>query len=92
MYNLLIVDDEPLILESLYQMISKKRDRQFMVFKAGSALESLKIFREHRIDLLMTDICLPETNGLKLRDKIQENWPECFTIFLTGQEEFEYAK
>ena len=56
MYNLLIVDDEPLILESLYQMISKKRDRQFMVFKAGSALESLKIFREHRIDLLMTDI------------------------------------
>ena len=45
MYNLLIVDDEPLILESLYQMISKKRDRQFMVFKAGSALESLKIFR-----------------------------------------------
>lgn len=92
MYNLLIVDDEPLILESLYQMISKKRDRQFMVFKAGSALESLKIFREHRIDLLMTDICLPETNGLKLRDKIQENWPECFTIFLTGQEEFEYTK
>ena len=89
MYNLLIVDDEPLILESLYQMISKKRDRQFVVFKAGSALESLKIFREHRIDLLMTDICLPETNGLKLRDKIQENWPECFTIFLTGQEEFE---
>lgn len=62
MYNLLIVDDEPLILESLYQMISKKRDRQFVVFKAGSALESLKIFREHRIDLLMTDICLPETN------------------------------
>ena len=89
MYNLLIVDDEPLILESLYQMISKKRDRQFVVFKAGSALESLKIFREHRIDLLMTDICLPETNGLKLRDTIQENWPECFTIFLTGQEEFE---
>lgn len=35
MYNLLIVDDEPLILQSLYQMISKKRDQQFMVFKAA---------------------------------------------------------
>ena len=65
MYNLLIVDDEPLILQSLYQMISKKRDQQFMVFNAGSALESLKNFREHMIDLLMTDICLTETKGLK---------------------------
>lgn len=84
MYNLLIVDDEPLILQSLYQMISKKRDQQFMVFKAGSALESLKIFREHRIDLLMTDICLPETNGLKLRDKFKKIGQKVFTIFLTG--------
>lgn len=45
MYNLLIVDDEPLILESLYQMISKKRDRQFVVFKAGSAFGIFKNFQ-----------------------------------------------
>ncbi len=46
MYNLLIVDDEPLILESLYQMISKKRDRQFVVFKGWLCIGIFKKFSE----------------------------------------------
>lgn len=92
MYNLLIVDDEPLILESLYQLLLRKRGDRFWVYKAESASRALKLFEEKRIDLLMTDICMPGMDGIALRDRVQEQWPECRTIFLTGQKEFAYAK
>ena len=44
MYNLLIIDDEPLILESLYQMVLKKKKEQLYLFKATNGPEALRIF------------------------------------------------
>ncbi|WP_230398102.1 response regulator transcription factor [Novisyntrophococcus fermenticellae] len=92
MYNLLIVDDEPIILESLYRMVLKQRGELLYVFHAGSAEEALDIFENNQIDLLMTDICMPRIDGIRFRNIVLEKWPDCMTIFLTGQEEFSYAK
>ena len=39
MYNLIVVDDEPLILESLYKMVERERGGKFYVHKASSAKE-----------------------------------------------------
>ena len=43
MYNLLIVDDEPLILEGLYQMVSEQFADKFLVYQANSAQEALSL-------------------------------------------------
>ena len=45
MYNLLIIDDEPLILESLYQMILKKKKEKLYLFKATNGAEALKFLK-----------------------------------------------
>lgn len=59
MYNLLVVDDEPFILESLGRMLEKECQEKFFVYKAASATLALDIFENHRIDMLITDICMP---------------------------------
>ena len=92
MYNLLVVDDEPLILESLCQMLQKNRKDQFFIFKAQNAQEALGILKERHIDVMMTDICMPGMDGIKLRDLVHKQWPDCQNIFLTGQAYFMYSK
>lgn len=92
MYNLLIVDDEPLILEGLYQMISEQFADRFLVYQANSAKEALDVFKNFRIDLLMTDIRMPEMNGIQMAEIVEKQWPDCLTLFLTGHSEFEYAR
>lgn len=92
MYNLLVVDDEPLILESLEYMLKKECGKHFIIYKASSAISALDIYEKVRIDLLMTDIRMPEMNGFELMEIVEKRWPDCVTIFLTGQNEFEYAK
>lgn len=92
MYNLLIVDDEPIILEGLCDMVRERREEDFAVFSAGSAREALDILEEQWIDLVMSDIRMPDMDGLCLLRRVEEAWPHCRVIFLTGHSEFEYAR
>ena len=92
MYNLLIIDDEPLILESLYQMILKKKKEKLYLFKATNGAEALRIFETRHIGIMMTDICMPGMDGIRLKEIVQGKWPDCQIIFLTGQKEFALAK
>lgn len=92
MYNLLVVDDEPFILESLGCMLEKECQERFFVYKASSASLALDIFQNHRIDMLITDICMPGMDGFELLNVIEAIWPDCIAVFLTGQSEFEYAQ
>ena len=92
MYNLLIIDDELLILESLYQMVLKKKKEQLYLFKATNGQEALQILETHHIDIMMTDICMPGIDGIRLQEIVKEKWPDCQIIFLTGQKEFTLAK
>lgn len=91
-YNLLLVDDEPLILESLYHMLVKRYGRKFLIYQAASADEALEQFKSIRVDLLMTDIRMPGMDGLSLVRIVEKEWPDCLTVFLTGHSEFEYAR
>ena len=91
-YHMLIVDDEPLILAGLVGMVKKRFEGKFLVYQADCAEEALKIFRNVRVDLLMTDIQMPGMNGLDMAKIVSEEWPDCLTGFLTGHSEFEYAR
>ena len=56
MYNLLIVDDEPLILEGLCRMIERAYGNRFLIYQSDCAEGALEIFQNSRVDLLMSDI------------------------------------
>lgn len=91
MHRLLIVDDEDIITDSLYEVFSRLMPDRLDVCKAYSAVEALNWMSRSRIDIILTDIRMPGKNGLELSEEIQTFWPRCKVIFLTGYSEFDYV-
>lgn len=91
MYRLLIVDDEPDILDWLYELFSGIEELDLDIYKAYSATSALEQMSKMRIDIVLTDIHMPRMDGIQLMEKIRQQWPLCKIIFLTGYDEFEYA-
>ncbi|MBO7745149.1 response regulator [Paenibacillus sp. MWE-103] len=91
MYRLLIVDDEPIIVEGLSELFLQS-DYPLEVYQAFDGMEALSIARKLRIDILMTDIEMPEMNGIELQKEVLRLWPRCKSIFLTGYNDFDYIQ
>jgi two-component system response regulator YesN len=91
MYRLLIVDDEEIIVNGLYEIFNSLKHLDLDVYKAYSGEEAIEWLNRTRIDIVLTDIRMPEIDGLQLMEKIFMSWPQCKVIFLTGYNEFEYV-
>jgi len=92
MYHLLLVDDEPFILDGLcYNIDWEELDIQ-EVFRAENAADALEILKKHRIDLLITDVHMPAEDGISMSEKALLRWPYTKIIVLTGYRDFEYAQ
>jgi len=92
MIEILLVDDESYVTESLALTIPWVEIGVEAVYQATSALEALEIMERQQIDILVTDIRMPEQTGLQLIEQAQERWPNIRAILLTGYSDFEYAK
>ncbi len=91
MYSVLIVDDEPEIVDSLFELLSSASPGQLDILKAYSGREAQCILSAVKIDILLTDIRMPGINGFQLSETAKSNWPGCRVVFLTGYNEFDYA-
>lgn len=91
MNRLLIVDDEEIIVNGLYETFLGMKDLDLDIYKAYSGAEAIEWLNRTRIDIVLTDIRMPEVDGLELLKEIQKSWPQCKVIFLTGYAEFEYV-
>jgi two-component system, response regulator YesN len=91
MYRLLIVDDEEIIVNGLYEIFHGLEQIDLDVYKAYSGEEAMEWLSRTRMDIVLTDIRMPEIDGLQLMEKIFASWPQCKIIFLTGYNEFEYV-
>ncbi len=56
------------------------------VLKACNGLEALKLEKEYdgNIDFLITDVVMPELNGVKLAEQFQQDRPDCKIMFMSG--------
>ncbi|MEN0645245.1 response regulator [Alkalicoccobacillus gibsonii] len=90
MFRLLIVDDEEIITDALYDVFCELMPEQLDVCKAYSGEEALDWMSRTRIDIVLTDISMPGLSGLQLVERIQDYWPRCKIILLTGYNNFEY--
>lgn len=91
MYRMLIVDDEPIIVNGLIQLFQNNAEFELDICKAYSSAEALEIAKRTKLDILVSDIRMPRKTGLQLVDEIVYYWPACRIIFLTGYSEFEYV-
>lgn len=92
MYRLLIVDDEPVIVNGLIQLFQENTEFELDVCKAYSAADALNIAKKMKLDILVSDIRMPQKSGLQLVGDIAYYWPHCRIIFLTGYSEFDYVQ
>src|SRR4029453_10745700 len=92
MYRLLIVDDLPIIVDGLLELFEQTEHLQLEVMKAYSGEEALEVLYHHRIDIVVSDIKMPGIEGIELLQEIKLQWPACKVIFLTGYNDFQYAR
>lgn len=80
-YSVLFVDDEIKILNSLRRGLI---DEAYTCFFASSGKEALEIMSKQKIAVLVTDMRMPEMDGLMLLNKVKEQWPKTVKIVLSG--------
>lgn len=79
--NILIVDDDIHILELLKRHL---QSMQYYTFKAVSVKEALNILKSRRIDLLITDIKMPDVDGFELMKYVSEHYPAMPILVISG--------
>lgn len=79
--NILIVDDDINILEVLQRHL---RSWNFHTYKAVSVKEAVQILRDTQIDLLITDLKMPEIDGSELIKFVAEHYPRIPKLVVTG--------
>ena len=92
MYKVMIVDDEPIIVEGLSRSIAWGKWNCKVAATAHDGLEGKKIIEEIHPDIVFMDICMPEMDGLAMIAAIHSQFPDLEVCVLTGYRDFEYAK
>ncbi|MCF6281660.1 MAG: response regulator [Candidatus Polarisedimenticolaceae bacterium] len=84
--TLLFVDDETNILSSLRRLF---RPYGYKILVALGGREGLEMMESNRVDLVISDMRMPEMDGATFLAKVAEQWPETVRILLTGYADIE---
>jgi len=80
MNNILVVDDDPSILVFIEQALASKHH----VFTAETVARAEEISQDNQIDLLITDLVIPEKNGIDLIMEFKKLHPEMHILAISG--------
>src|SRR5690606_5511469 len=92
MYRILIVEDEPYIVDSVSALLAEVDDLELDIYPAYTAVEALELIKQRKFDIVLSDILMPGMDGLELQRRINRLWSRCKFIFLTGYDQFEYVQ
>ncbi|MZQ86357.1 response regulator [Paenibacillus sp. 5J-6] len=90
--RVLIVDDEELIRTGIARLVTQAGTSFQVIGTCSSAKEALASLEQEEIDLIITDIRMPEMDGLELLTEVRHLHPNVFSLVISGYEEFEYAR
>ena len=90
--RLMLVDDEALIRNLLRQSVQWEALGVSEIKEVENAEQALEEAKEFQPDLVITDICMADMDGIELAQALAERCPKIKVIVLTGYNEFEYAK
>ena len=87
MVEILIVDDDEVIRETLYELLSS----QYTCETAGTAEEALRKLQQERFGVVVTDISMPGLSGLELLRLVRKLYPDTPVIIVSGHGDQEHA-
>jgi len=80
--RVLSVDDHPLLSEGIATMINSQPDMQ-LISQASSGSEAIQQYRQHRPDVTLMDLRLPDLSGIDVMIAIRTEFPEARVVMLT---------
>lgn len=92
LYTVIVADDEDELREAVCTMIPWEDYGFRLVGNASNGLDALQLVEKHEPDLLLTDIRMPFISGIELARQVREVRPATNIAFLSGYDDFEYAK
>mgnify|MGYP000228965889 CR=1 FL=1 len=92
LYTVIVADDEDELREAVCTMIPWEDYGFCLVGNASNGLDALQLVEKHEPDLLLTDIRMPFISGIELARQVREIRPATNIAFLSGYDDFEYAK
>jgi CheY-like chemotaxis protein len=79
--TVLLVDDDPLVRDTLVAIIAAAG---FRVLETSSAIEAMRILAQEHVDVLFTDIVMPDQDGIELAREAKKLRPNLHVMFATG--------
>ena len=92
MYSIMIVEDEYLVRRGIASLVDYEQFGMQVIAQAENGREAWQKFQENPADILLTDINMPQMNGLELAKLVRDQVPKCHIVFLTGYDDFDYAR
>jgi two-component system, response regulator YesN len=90
--KILIVDDEILVRLALKTLIDWKKHGFEIIGEAENGIQALDLLREVPAEIVLTDIRMPEMDGLALIASVAASWPETRCLILSNHNDFEYVQ
>jgi putative nucleotidyltransferase with HDIG domain len=90
MRRILFVDDDQKVIQKLNGMLHPMRNEWEMEF-VGSGKDALKFMEKSSFDIVVSDMHMPEMDGVKLLGIVMERYPETVRIILSGHSDIELA-
>lgn len=92
MHTVLIVDDEPVVREGLMYIIDWEKEGFTIIDTASNGAEGLEKIRDLQPDLVLTDVRMPELDGIGMVKEAKKNGYHKEFLILSGYSDFTYAK
>jgi two-component system, NtrC family, response regulator HydG len=86
--NILVVDDEPLVRRSLSEFLTLEG---YTVSSASNGREALNMLKDYLADIVISDMKMPELDGIHLLGELKQNFPATSVIMITGYGSIENA-
>lgn len=91
-FSILLVDDEELALVGLENGVDWEAVNVAKVYKAHSKATAIRMIKTYQVDIVITDIEMPNGSGLDLIHWVKDNKPDIEAVFYTGHAEFTYVQ
>lgn len=92
MIKVIVVDDEYIVRKGLMATVNWKKFNMEVVADASNGQKGWEMFLEHSPEVVITDIVMPEQNGIELARKIKKAAPATKVLLLSCHRDFEYAQ
>ena len=92
MFKVVFIDDETLVKMGLRSMLNWEDEGFQIEGDASTGSEGLSLITETNPDLVITDIIMPDMNGIEMMQKVKENHLDPIFVVLSSYDQFELVK